>query len=312
MKTTITTLVTLLLCTVSAIAGEREMTLTTPTGEIYGTLTTPDSAKAEVVALIIAGSGPTDRNCNNPQMKNNAYKFLAEDLAQAGIATLRYDKRGIAQSTKAGGREEDLRFQHYIDDATAWVELLSADFAKVVVIGHSEGALIGAMASQNNPKVAGFVSIAGTGDTMGNTIKRQIAESAPIMSESVNKYVDELVAGRTISDIPQELYAMFRPSVQPYLISCLAINPAEEIAKVGCPVMIIQGRTDIQVRIEDAMVLYMSRPTSKLVVLDDINHVLKESESTDTMQQMQTYISDTQRISPLIAQNITEFIGTLK
>ncbi|MBC7935529.1 MAG: hypothetical protein H7Y86_09290, partial [Rhizobacter sp.] len=93
------------------------LTLKTNTGDISGSLTLPADPSQGIVALIIAGSGPTDRDGNNMAMKNNSLRMLAEVLAASGIASLRYDKRGIGQSAGAMKKEEDLRFEDYVNDA---------------------------------------------------------------------------------------------------------------------------------------------------------------------------------------------------
>ena len=148
-----------------AALQEEAVSLNTPTGTIYGRLILPDDkASFSVVALLIAGSGPTDMDGNTTMgnIKNNSLKYLAEGLAENGIPSLRFDKRGVASSAAAGLQESELRFEHYIADAKGWIDFLSADkrFTGVVVIGHSEGALIGLMACRNNPKVKGYVSLA--------------------------------------------------------------------------------------------------------------------------------------------------------
>ncbi|MGN6165121.1 MAG: alpha/beta hydrolase, partial [Flavisolibacter sp.] len=103
---------------------ETPIVLHTATGDIFGTLTTPKTTATIPVALIIAGSGPTDRNGNNPMMKNESLRYLAYGLASNNIASLRFDKRGIAESKAAGKSEADLRFEDYINDAKQWIELL--------------------------------------------------------------------------------------------------------------------------------------------------------------------------------------------
>jgi alpha/beta superfamily hydrolase len=130
--------------------------------QLFGTLTTPNLEKRYPVALLISGSGPTDRNGNNPMMKNNSLKMLAEVLAKNGIASLRYDKRGIAESKPAAISEQTLVFENYTEDAKSWINLLKQDsrFSEVVVIGHSEGSLIGMIAGAKANK---FISIAGAG-----------------------------------------------------------------------------------------------------------------------------------------------------
>src|SRR5262249_5311738 len=96
--------------------------LDTPTGKLFGALDLPKSSTPLPIALIIAGSGPTDRNGNSPAVSgaNNSLMYLAEGLAAQGIASVRYDKRGVAESRKAAVSESDLRFETYIDDAVLW------------------------------------------------------------------------------------------------------------------------------------------------------------------------------------------------
>ena len=121
---------------------EQSVSLDTPTGKINGKIGLPDSEKPPIV-LLIAGSGPTDMDGNTNSggfsMKNNSLKLLAEGLAQRGIATLRFDKRGIASSSAAAKKESDLRFEDYVADAQGWIDRLSEDsrFSDVFVLGHS-------------------------------------------------------------------------------------------------------------------------------------------------------------------------------
>jgi len=102
-----------------------------------------DADRPTPVVLLLSGSGPTDRNGNSPMLpgKNNSLQMLAEGLASNGIASLRYDKRGVGESAGAMVAESDLRFETYIDDAVAWCEQLHKDkrFSAVVIAGHSEG-----------------------------------------------------------------------------------------------------------------------------------------------------------------------------
>ena len=107
---------------------ETKITLKTATGDIFGTLTTPEKFNKIPVALIIAGSGPTDRDGNNSGLNNNSLKMLSAELLKKGIATLRYDKRAIAESREAiGTGEASLRFDDYVNDAKGWIQLLKQD-----------------------------------------------------------------------------------------------------------------------------------------------------------------------------------------
>ncbi len=89
---------------------ETEISLDNETCETFGSLLIPIK-KPVLVALIISGSGLTDRNGNNPQMQNNSLKMLAEELAENNIASLRYDKRGIGESIIADFDESKLRLK---------------------------------------------------------------------------------------------------------------------------------------------------------------------------------------------------------
>ena len=271
--------------------GQTEViiTLKTETGNIEGTLMMPSGKLPVSVALIIAGSGPTDRNGNNPMMTNNSLKMLAEGLAKNGIASLRYDKRAIGASQKAGVNEADLRFEMYVNDAVEWVKLLKNDksFNQMVVIGHSEGSLIGMIASQN-ANVDKFVSIAGGGQSADKIIMEQLKTQPASILDLVTPIMDELVKGNTVENVPPMLNSLFRFSVQPYMISWIKYDPQIEIAKLKKPCLIIQGTTDIQVSVEDAKRLQTAKPDAKMALIEGMNHIFKNAEA-DKMKNMLTY-----------------------
>jgi len=206
-----------------------DVILETPTGKLFGTLTIPQKDPPFPVVLIIAGSGPTDRDGNNPRMKNNALKMLATELMKNGIASLRYDKRGIGKSSSAGLKESDLRFENYIEDAIGWTNFLKQDnrFGDIIIIGHSEGSLIGMIASQQK-QVKKFISIAGAGQSADKIIRTQLMSQPPIILEQASPVLDKLVKGETTENVSQMLYSLFRPSVQPYLISWFKYDPQKE------------------------------------------------------------------------------------
>lgn len=258
-----------------AFANEQVVTIDTGSGILAGTLLTPDKNASNIAALIIAGSGPTDRNGNNSVMKNDSLKLLAQALADKGIATLRYDKRGIGQSAKAGIAEDKLRFEHYIDDARNWISFLKTQqFQKIVVIGHSEGSLIGMVASQL-PSVDKFISLAGAGQPIDKVLRQQLAAQPPIVLQLSTPILDKLLQGQLVEDVPLMLAALFRTSVQPYLISWFKYNPQREIAKLNKPVLIVQGTTDIQVAVEEAEMLQKAKPDASLKIIEDMNHIFK-------------------------------------
>jgi len=263
------------------LLGQKEETvkITSVTGIIEGTILTPRTIGKIPVVLIIAGSGPTDRNGNNPMMTNNSLKMLADLLAENKIASLRYDKRGIGKSKNAMINEEDLRFENYIEDAESWIEFLKKDkrFNQIIVAGHSEGSLIGMIASRNK-STDKFISIAGAGEPAGNVLKKQLESQNEYIKTESKTIIEELEKGNTVKDVPVILNSLFRQSVQPYLISWFKYNPQKEIKKLeDIPVLIIQGTTDIQVTVGDAENLHNSNPDSKLEIIERMNHIMKEA-----------------------------------
>lgn len=268
---------------------EVPITLKTKTGNIEGTLMRPPGKSPVSIALIIAGSGPTDRNGNNPMMTNNSLKMLAGELAKKGIASLRYDKRAIGASQKAGVNEADLRFEMYINDAIAWIKLLKNDrsFNRIVVIGHSEGSLIGMIASQD-ANVDKMVSIAGPGQSADKIIKVQLKSQPLTVLEQATPILDELVKGNTVGNVPPMLNSLFRPSVQPYMISWIKYDPRIEIGKLKKSCLIVQGTTDIQVSVDEAKRLQAAKPDAIMAIIEGMNHILKNAEA-DPMKNMLTY-----------------------
>ena len=289
---------------------ETPITLETKTGKIFGTLCTPRNAKSNIpVALLIAGSGPTDRDCNSPKMglKTDAFKQLAHKLSSAGIATLRYDKRGIGESKDAMGSELDLRFENYIDDAKAWVELLKKDkkFTRVFIIGHSEGSLIGMIAARDN--VAGYVSLAGAGQRADIILKQQLSNLPATLKDSAMNIIDSLAAGKIVNKVPQVLYTVFSPAVQPYEVSWMRYDPEVEIAKLKIPVLIIQGTTDLQVHVDDAIRLSKADVHAKLDTIVGMNHILKMAP-IERNANIATYYDPTLPVNAELVKELETFI----
>jgi uncharacterized protein len=285
---------------------ETKITLKTKKGEIFGTLITPEKFDKIPVALIIAGSGPTDRDGNNPMMKNNSLKILASELSKNGIATLRYDKRGIAESKAAGKSETDLRFDDYANDAEEWIQLLKQDkrFSKVIVIGHSEGSLIGMIASTNADK---FISIAGAGKSADRILKEQLSAQPKEVQDLCFPIIDSLKNGILVDNVTPILYSLFRPSVQPYMISWFKYDPQHEIQKLAIPIMIIQGTSDIQISVEDAKNLSKSNPKAELVIIEKMNHIFRIVEE-DKQGNIDTYNNISLPISDELIDKIKNFI----
>jgi pimeloyl-ACP methyl ester carboxylesterase len=283
---------------------------------LHGTLLTPEG-ETRAAAVIIPGSGPTDRDGNSPQFGIQAatYRLLAEGLAERGVATVRIDKRGIGESAAAGPSEADLRFSAYAEDARAWAAETATKTGRPCawLIGHSEGALVALAAVAAKPegegddKICGLVLLSGAGRPAGVVLREQLnALPEPLKTEAYAA-VDELEAGRTVADPPASLAALFRPSVQPYLISWLTLDPAKLAAAYDGPVFIGQGTTDIQVTIADAEALKIAQPRAELAIWDGVNHVLKVAPA-ERAANIATYMDPALPLAPGVVEAVADFM----
>lgn len=285
-----------------------EVQTKTDSFNIYGTLTLPKAETKVPLAIIIAGSGPTDRDCNNPMGDSNAYKMIAESLMKNGIATLRYDKRMVGQSVDVIMNEEDARFQCGVDDAISWIKKYELDprFSSISVLGHSEGSLVGILAAQST-SVNKFVSLAGPGRASDVILLEQIGKQIPFAVPNIKKIFDQLKAGEIVEEIDPTLQTFLRPSVQPFLASWFQYTPTEEIKKLNIPTLIIQGTTDIQVEVKEAHLLQEAKPDSELLILEDSNHIFKDAP-IDRMKNLQSYSDPSLPLSDGLIEALVTFI----
>ena len=299
----------------SAPVISEPIALGTMTGTLYGTLALPGGEGPFAATLILPGSGPTDQNGNGPLVQTDAYKLLSEALAQNGIASLRIDKRGVGESLAAEPSEKNLRFDTYVDDAVGWLGKLQQDprFSTVGIIGHSEGALVGLLAAKEADADL-YVSLAGPGERASDTLRRQLRAQLPdTLMEEVDTVLSSLEEGQTVSPLPESvagipsLANLFRPSVQPYLISWFEYDPAQEIASLTFPALIIQGTTDLQVSVEYAQTLRAAQPDAELVLLEGMNHVLKDAPADPAANQA-TYSNPALPLADGLVEPLITFI----
>jgi pimeloyl-ACP methyl ester carboxylesterase len=300
-------LILLLLGFNSFAYSQEEVSIVSNDLQLSGTLIDPNS-EAETVVLIISGSGKTDRDGNTFELGyiNNCLKMIAEDLSSRGIASLRYDKRGVGKSINDSLNTEFLRFNQYIDDATIWINYLKSKYRHVIVLGHSQGSLIGIIAAQQgNPHK--FISLAGIGESGYNTLKRQLSNQPKYVSDAAIPILDSLNNHIKVDSVPQFLYSLFNPKLQGYLMSWLNYSPEIEIKKLDIPILIIQGTTDIQITVDDAKTLANSNKNSDLVIINNMNHVLKYFEG-DISQNISTYSNPNLPLHQELADTIVNFI----
>lgn len=257
---------------------EKEIFVVDSEDTLWGTLCSPQNEldTSQTLVLIIAGSGPTDRNGNNSAMKNNSLLMIAHDLSKFGVASIRYDKRGVGASMRAYIPEEEMTFEDNVNIASHFYDhAIALGYEKIVVAGHSEGSLIGILLSQMK-NTSGFISLAGAGRPIQDVLKEQYESTAPIVRDSAHVVIEMLAKGQKIDTLSPWLYSVFRPAIQPYIISWMNYAPQIEIDKLKCPSLIIQGTNDLQVTEEDAKTLSKNQPEENLIILEEMNHVLKK------------------------------------
>ena len=262
------------------------------------------------LVILIAGSGPTNRDGNQFGMTNNSLKLLAESLVKNGIAVYSYDKRIFAQMASGKLDEASLSFDNFIDDATAVVLYFKNQqkYHSITIAGHSEGALIGMVAANGNADA--YISIAGAGRPIDEVLLEQIGKQAPFLKEEVEKNLATLKSGNTFELKNQMLASLFRASVQPYMISWIKYHPQNEIKKLQIPSLLINGDKDIQVSVQDAQLLQQAKPDAQLQIIPNMNHIFKVIQGDDA-ENKASYTNPELPICTELTSIITTFIRSL-
>jgi len=279
-------------------------------GDLHGTLLSPRD-RAPVV-LIVPGSGPTDRDGNNPMgVKANSYRLLAEALAKENIATVRVDKRGMFGSAAAGDPNA-VTVAKYAEDYRAWIDAIRAQTGRkcVWLLGHSEGALMVSAAAEGRKDVCGLILVSGMGRKMGDVLREQLKANpanAPLLDQA-SAAIADLEAGRhpDTSAMHPALMPLFAPQVQDFLISVFATDPVEAVRRAKVKTLVIQGTTDLQVTVEDARLLNKA-PRTRLELIKGMNHILKEAPA-DRAANLATYTNPDLPLAPRLAGKIEDFI----
>jgi len=290
-----------------------EVTVPGPQGRLAGTLLDP--GKDAPAILIIQGSGPTDRDGNNPLgVKGGVYRQLAEALAVKGVATLRIDKRGMFGSKGAIADANDVTIAAYAADAHAWIDMLRQKTGRkcVWLLGHSEGSLVALRAAQDPKGICGVIMVSGAGRPYGEVIRAQLRANpanAPLLA-SGEAAIDQLEAGKRVdgATMPVPLQPLFRDNVQGFLIEAFSYDPAKLAGAIKLPVLILQGDKNLQVAVTDAELLKRGQPAATLKILPGINHVLKPVDSDDRAANAATYGNADLAIAPAVSEAIAAFV----
>lgn len=298
--------------TASGIAQEDNFTSVEVNLDPYvkGTLVTPTSSEVSPLVIMLQGSGPTDRHGNQSFMKNDALKKLSSALAGRGISSYRYDKR-IMQMQRLGIKEKDIRFDDFVTDAISVLDHFEQDkrFNKLIVLGHSQGSLVGMVAARG--KADAFISLAGVAQPIDSILIQQITNQMPGLEENVQQAFKEMRASGSTSSYNPVLESIFRPSVQPFILSWMKYEPKEEIAKLEIPVLIINGSNDLQVEQAEAEALKTAQPNADLVILENMNHVLRKIEGDD-LENSKSYNEAHRALHPELVDVLVKFINEVK
>ena len=302
-------------------AQQRDVVVECDWGNISATIDMPAKG-SDTAVLIVAGSGPTDRNGNSGAGLNTySYKMLGETLAHSGYAVMRYDKRGIGGSPIPAEDIPSLVFENYIDDARACAKFLRAEgFERVIVAGHSEGGLIALqLAAEEACCLDGVVLLCAPGYNMAEILNYQLSQQLVpaymgLMVKST-AIINSLKAGRMVAqeDIPAELMSLFHPTVQPFIISNMRYEPTELAAKCRVPMLIVSGGRDIQVSVSNGERLHGANPAAEHRMFENMTHVLKDADTSDRMMQvMSIYTNANLALTEALAPAIVEFINNIK
>jgi pimeloyl-ACP methyl ester carboxylesterase len=284
-----------------------------PVGDIHGTLI--DAGSKAPTVLIIPGSGPTDRDGNNPMgVKAAPYRLLAEGLAERGISSVRADKRGLFASKDAVADAKAVTLADYAKDAHGWAKTLRARTGAgcIWLVGHSEGGLVALKAAQDSSGICGVVLVATPGRRMGDVLREQLRSNpanAPLLGSALTA-IAALEAGRRVdvTGMNPALLPLFAPQVQGYLIDLMAADPALLAKSLAVPLLIIHGVEDLQVAEADANALHNAQSKSRLVSIAGMNHVLKQVPAGDRAANFAAYADSAKPIDPTLVETIVSFV----
>jgi uncharacterized protein len=302
-----------LLIAAAAAALAIPITAPGPQGPLAGTF--EDAGKRAPVVLIIPGSGPTDRDGNNPLGITAApYRLLAEALATKGVSSVRIDKRGMFGSKAAIADPNKVTIADYAADAHAWISAIQKrpGVKCVWVLGHSEGSLVALAAAQQPQGICGVVSVSGAGRKLSDVIREQLRANPanePVL-DSAMAALDKLEKGEhvDVTAMHPALQKLFAPQVQDFLIDDFRYDPAKLASALKLPLLIVQGERDIQVSTADAKALAAGQPKARLVLIPAMNHVLKDVASDERSANVATYSDSSLPVDSALVDAIASFV----
>lgn len=312
-----------------ADGAERDISFTVDGTEVFATLSLPEGASEEVPgALIVSGSGPTDRDGNSelrPSADTNLN--LARVLAEAGVASLRYDKLGSGETGLGGHDPEEPVDPQVFDDqfAAAYEQLLSQpeiDPGRTLVVGHSEGALYALRAHELVRDEPALVLVAPPGTRYLDLVDRQLTEQVrsaeavgQISEEEAVLVLSDARAGRAalrgghalpddLGDVAGSLYSEQNAE---FLTRMDALDPVELASDLPprTPVLVLWGEADAQVSREEVDRLMTGLADGERVDIPETDHVLRHYEDKPGA----TVLDSERPFAPEVSPALEDFVS---
>lgn len=261
---------------------QEEIQLKNDSIHLPGTLRFHKEVSPQALVIYVHGSGNVDRNGNQAgAVSANYIQQLAEALNQNNIAFYSYDKR-TATKENMPYLMQGVSFYNFVEDVQVAINHFTDDvrFSSIHLIGHSQGSLVAMLALSD--KIDSYISIAGPASAIDEMMIAQLRkQNGDEIANLAASHFEELKADGKIETVNPMLFQLFNPQNQPFFLSWMQYHPTEEMKKVSQPTLIINGTKDIQVPVEEAEALHKANPTSTLVVIESMNHVLKAIEKDE-------------------------------
>jgi len=298
---------------------ERDVTFASGSLHLAGTLLLPASDGQWPAVLLIPGSGQVDRNENATKLHINAFRDIAVHLSEQGIATLRYDKRGVGAS---GGNFWDTGFFDNVTDAGAALGCLRSQKEvrsdKVLLLGHSEGALTATRLAATGVDVTGVILLAGPAQN-GEDVLRWQAQQVIAGMRGFNRFVINLfhidvrkAQKKQLDKIKKSTKNWYRVQFiaklnAKWFREFMAYNPAGDLPKIQVPVLALTGSKDIQVDPGDLeRMAGLVKAEFESHILPNITHILRAEPGQPTLSTYKQQI--TQPVDQSVLQAISEWL----
>lgn len=294
----------LILHSVSVFSQVQREDITLMNGPITLSGTLSFTETTQPLVIWVHGSGNIDRNGTQKGLLPLRYIQKCRDSLNArGLAFFSYDKRTANSANK--DLLKTTLFDDLVTDLQIVVDHLKKEkrFSKIVLIGHSQGSLVAMLGAKNSDKI---ISLAGPASPIQEIIVQQIAKNAAILAPFAKKHFEELEKTGTIKEINPMLMNIFAKPMHAFLRSWMHYHPTKVARTLQQPLLIIQGEKDLQVAVRDAQLLKDAVPKATLVVIKNMNHVLKTIQKDS--DNMTSYTDPSFPLSVTLVNAIVKFV----